>query len=192
MRRAISRFTHPVRMGLVAITVMSLAACGVSSTSSHPTVTVTATVTSSTSPDPKNSCSSSALMIGLGSQEGTAGTFYAHVLVTNVSRHACNLLQFPEISIGQSTVIQVKLASANQAEIPALLNIGKSLDISIRIPDSANFMGGNCLPLNADVLAVHMAGYVYGLQLKSSGTTITQFCSQGDGVPTVETASITK
>jgi hypothetical protein len=165
-----ARFTAA---GLLAASVAGLlAACG---TAAAPTPTTTVTVpaapggTTPASSAPASpaaapagpaGCLASGLQPQLGVSQGTAGTIYQVVVLTNTSASSCTLYGYPGVSFvtGQGGSQVGKPASKNKAVTPALVTLapGSQANLLLAVHDAGAF--SNCQPTNVGWLKIYPPG----------------------------------
>src|SRR5580658_1553933 len=170
-----------VRQLLVAAALgsaaMLAAGCGTSSSNagSDPrTGTVTTPPSSGTTPTSTPSspaaspseaagppeCTTEALAVKVGSNNGAAGTIYYSIDFTNVSASNCFVQGYPGVSLvsaGSSTGRQIGAAAGRDAVVtpkPIVLAPGHTANAQLGIAEAANFPASSCHPVTAHWLKV--------------------------------------
>jgi hypothetical protein len=119
-----------------------------------PTVTVTATKTAPVAAGP---CPSSHLALTLGIGQGTAGTTYQVLVLTNTGSSSCTLFGYPGVSfVNSSGAIIGKPATRDPgAEHTITLAPGGAANALSRQPDAGNFPPSVCHMKTADRVKVY-------------------------------------
>jgi hypothetical protein len=145
-----------------------------SSPSSSPTATVTVTAPVSSGP-----CSSSHLKLTLGIGQGTAGTSYQVLVLTNTGSTSCTLFGYPGVSfVDASGAIIGKPSSRDHGvEHTITLAAGGAANALSRQPDAGNFPPSACQMKTADRVKVYPPGQTVPLFAHDA----VQVCSTAKG-----------
>lgn len=160
-----------------------LTACGTAAPAPRPTTTVTVRAStgtgSGTSASPAASpatsqapagvaaagsagCLASALQPTLGVFQGTAGTFYQVVVLTNTSASTCTLYGYPGVSfVTKAGGQQVGAAATrNPLEPTALVTLppGGQANMIVGLHDAGNYPPAECQPTSVDWLRIYPPG----------------------------------
>jgi hypothetical protein len=180
VRHAGGRAALAVRIAAMALASCGmLAACGSPVPAARPTTTVTvhasppttrpATTSPATSPAPVSAtaagpagCLASALRASLGASQGTAGTFYQVVVLTNTSAATCSLYGYPGASFvtgvgGQ----QVGAAAARNSIDPVTLVTlppGGQANALLSLHDAGAYPPAQCQPTKVSWLRIYPPG----------------------------------
>lgn len=125
--------------------------------SHHPTSSPTATVTVTATP-PASPCASSQLALSLGIGQGTAGTSYQVLVLTNTGSTACTLFGYPGVSfLDASGAIIGKPSSRDHGaeHTITLAASGGQANALSRQPDVGNFDASACVPKKAKRVRVY-------------------------------------
>lgn len=141
---------------------------------SSPTATVTVTA-----PTAATRCLSSHLALTLGASQGTAGTSYQAVVLTNTGSAACTLFGHPGVSFVDASGAQIgKPASQDHATKKTItLAPGGQANALLRQPDAGNFAPSACHETTADRLRVYPPGETVPLFVHDA----VQVCSTAAG-----------
>jgi Protein of unknown function (DUF4232) len=144
--------------------------------SPSPTPTATVTVTLPTTAAP---CSSSHLRLSLTSGQGTAGTTFQAVVLTNTGSRPCTLFGYPGVSfVNSGGSIIGKPSSRDGAVVRTVrLRVGGSASALSRQPDAGNFAPSACRPRTADRIQVFPPGQTVALFAPDA----VQVCSTSTG-----------
>jgi hypothetical protein len=114
-----------------------------------------------------DTCSADHLKTSLGQLQGTAGTSYADVILTNTGAGRCTLSGFPAVFLTNSSgAILGSGAATNLTYAPEklILSHGASVHASVAFPDAANFPAGSCSSAS-DELEVYPPGLTTSSQI---------------------------
>ena len=114
-----------------------------------------------------NTCTADHLKISLGQAQGTAGTSYMDVILTNTGAGRCMLSGFPTVFLANSNgTILGSGAAASPTYAPQRLNLlhNSSAHASVGFPDAGNFAAGACSGAS-DKLEVYPPGLTTNLQI---------------------------
>ena len=134
------------------------------------------TVTQSTAAGP---CASSQLKLTIGIGQGTAGTSYQVLVLTNTGTTACTLFGYPGVSfIDASGVIIGKPSSRDQGPVHTItLVAGGAANALSRQPDPGAFSASVCQPKTADRVRVYPPDQTVALFAHDA----VQLCSSAKG-----------
>jgi hypothetical protein len=120
------------------------------------------TVTASPAAQP---CSSSHLKLSLGIGQGTAGTSYQVLVLTNIGSAACTLFGYPGVSFVDSTGAIIGLPSSrDHGRVRTIrLPAGGAANALSRQPDPGNFSPSACQMKTADRVRVFPPGQTVAL-----------------------------
>lgn len=191
--------------GLVAAGAASLlTACGTASPSPSPTATVTRTIPAGAgAPSPDGSlapagsttsadagppgCLASGLQPELGVSQGTAGTIYQVVVLTNTSATTCTLFGYPGVSFvtGQGGSQIGKPASKNTVVTPVLVTLapGGKANLLLAVHDAGAFSASSCQLTNVGWLKIYPPG--------DFGAVYVQYGTQACANPAVSIMAVT-
>jgi Protein of unknown function (DUF4232) len=162
-------------VALAGATGLLIAGCGIAGPAPSTTTTVTQTIpaaggsatpaasggaTSAPSPEAASGCLASGLQGQLGASQGTAGTIYQVVQLTNISSATCTLYGYAGASfvtgVGGSQV--GRAAARNPAIAPALVTLapGGQANFLLAIHDAGAFP--NCQLTDVDWLRIYPPG----------------------------------
>jgi hypothetical protein len=107
-------------------------------------------------------CATSGLVTWLNNEEnGTAGSFYYTLVLTNLSGHTCTLVGYPGVSavnlVGHR-LGSAALHDASQKPRVVTLASGAGATAVLRIVDVGDFSAAGCRPVTAAGLRVHPPG----------------------------------
>jgi hypothetical protein len=124
-------------------------------TSPSPTATVTVTAPVTSGP-----CSSSHLKLSLGIGQGTAGTTYQVLVLTNTGSTSCTLFGYPGVSFVDTSgaIIGQPADRDKAAEHTITLAAGGAANALSRQPDAGNFPAAACQMKTADRVRVYPPG----------------------------------
>lgn len=162
-----------MRTTLLALSPLLLAAaCGTSSppaaTLSDPTsppgtstpaaaAPAAAPAAASTAP-----CRTSGLRVRLGNREGTAGSFYAPIVLTNTGSSSCTLRGYPGVSyVAPNSGQRVGAAATHNtryAVTTVTLTAGRSASAILQLIDIGSFPRSRCAPATVSGLRVYPPG----------------------------------
>ena len=181
-----------------------LAACGTASPSPGPTATVTQTIqpaaassgqatsapagsSATTSPAGPPGCLATDLQPQLGDSQGTAGTIYQVVVLTNTSSQSCTLYGYPGVSFvtGQGGSQVGKPATKNTVLSPALVTLapGGKANLLLGVHDAGAYPASTCHMTSVDWLKIYPPGDYGAVYVRYN----TQTCAN----PAVSTMSVT-
>lgn len=187
----------------------SALAAGCGSPSSSPTAPATITITTtppaggSTSPAPSSptaastastgsagaaACPTSSLTAKLGQPQGTAGSIYVNIDLTNVSSVTCTLYGYPGVSLTakkSGTQVQVGAsAQENAATSRKLVTLapGAAAHALVQITEALNYPPSACGPVGTDFLKVYPPNQRTPIFVAYSGTG----CSKPKKILTVD------
>lgn len=92
-------------------------------------------------------CSTSNLHLSVGSSEGTAGTQYTHVVLTNQGSGSCLLVGYPAVFLADTGMTILGGGAAANALYPVTnitLAPSQSAHVVVGFPDHTNFGAGVC------------------------------------------------
>jgi hypothetical protein len=179
-----------------------LAACGTASPNPAPTATITQTIpaatgsstsaasappaaATTTTPAGPPGCLASGLHARLGVSQGTAGTIYQVVELTNTSGGTCTLYGYPGVSFvtGQGGSQVGKPASKDKVTTPALVTLapGRKANMLLAVHDAGAFP--NCNMTNVDWLKIYPPG--------DFGAVYVQYSTQACADPSLSIMSVT-
>jgi len=169
-----------------------ITACGTTAPAATPTKTVTTTVpatghaVAATSPaasaPPAQSgpagCLSSDLQAKLGASQGTAGTIYQLVVLTNISGSACTLYGYPGVSFvtgpGGSIIGAPATRNAATGDKLVILTPGGQAYSAVGVVDVGALSASKCQPGKADWLQVYAPGDTGALYVRYSSQVCTR------------------
>jgi hypothetical protein len=121
-------------------------------------------------------CGSMDLAAHAGLSQGTAGSVYQVIYLTNLDNVACTLYGYPGVSLagGSTTVDQVgAAASRSTATAPTVVTLGpgQSPNATLRIVDAGNYPTATCQPTPTTYLQIFPPGQTTPIYLayKSTG-----------------------
>lgn len=94
-----------------------------------------------------STCSAAHLSVSLGQPQGTAGTSYTDVILTNTGSGSCTLAGYPAVFLTDSGGATIGLgAAANPLNVPVKLTIAHNASVhaTVGFPNVANFQSGVC------------------------------------------------
>jgi len=166
----------PAARGAAVVVLAScalLTACGTAGPAATPTKTVTVRPSTATSPPPSSpaasaaaagppGCLASALQATLGVAQGTAGTLYQVVVLTNTSDSTCTLFGYPGVSFVSGVGGQQvgAAASRNSAVASTLVTLapGGQANTLIGLHDAGAYNPSQCQPTSVDWLRIYPPG----------------------------------
>ncbi len=183
------------RLGAVAaLACVLLAACGSVSPSATPTKTVTTTIpagsghtaraastSDATTPAGPPTCLASGLQAQLGVSQGTAGTIYQVIVLTNASASACTLYGYPGVSfvtgIGGRQVGKPASRTSGSPEAAVTLAPGDHANTLLAIHNAGALSPSKCKQTSVDWLRIYPPGdygsvYVQYRTLACAGTAL--------------------
>jgi hypothetical protein len=179
-----------------------LTACGSANPGPSPATTVTQTIPAGTAasspaasvapaatsaPAGPPTCLASGLQPDLGDSQGTAGTIYQVVVLTNTSAATCSLYGYPGVSFvtGQGGSQIGKPASKNTVIPPALVTLapGGKADLLLAVHDAGAYSASTCKLTKVDWLKIYPPG--------DYGAVYVQYNTQACGNPSVSIMSVT-
>jgi hypothetical protein len=160
-----------------------LAACGSTAPSAAPTKTITVTPSSAattpastatpattSTPDGPPGCASTALSPRLGVSQGTAGTIYQVVVLTNTSSATCTLYGYPGVSfVTGSGGSQIGApATRNNVVTPALVTLagGATANFLLGVHEAGAYPPSECQLTSVDWLRIYAPGDTGALYLQ--------------------------
>jgi len=127
-----------------------------------PAVTASASTASPKAPAVAAKCASSALRVWLGVPgDGTAGSSYYQLELSNISAHTCTLYGYPGVSavgLRGSQLVQLGSAAGREAGDPervVTLTRGATAHVLLQIADTGVYSPSVCKPKNATGLKVY-------------------------------------
>jgi Protein of unknown function (DUF4232) len=143
-----------------------------------PTPTPTPTVTV-TAPVAGRPCRSSHLRLSNGIGQGTAGTSYTVIVLTNTGTVSCTLFGYPGVSFVDSNGATVGLpASRDPGHVRTItLPVGGAANALLRSPDPDAFAPSACKPATTRRMRVYPPGETVPLFIRSRG----QVCTTAKG-----------
>jgi hypothetical protein len=179
-----------------------LTACGTASPSPAPATTVTQTIpagsaatspaasvapAATSAPAGPATCLASGLQPELGDSQGTAGTIYQVIVLTNTSAGTCSLYGYPGVSFvtGQGGSQVGKPASKNTVIPPALVTLapGGKADLLLAVHDAGAYSASTCQLTKVDWLKIYPPG--------DYGAVYVQYNTQACANPSVSIMSVT-
>ena len=117
---------------------------------------------------PVKNCAPSHLKVSVGTAQGTAGTIYHPIIVTNIGAAACALWGVPGVQpvVGGATHSRVHVGpparNLSMGEMPArqTLKPTHSLSDAFGVTESGNYTKSKCLPKNAGAIIVTLGNFV--------------------------------
>lgn len=131
-------------------------------------------------------CSSSHLKLSLGQPQGTAGTSYMDMILTNTGAGSCKVNGYPAVFLADSNGIIQGLGAATsstQAPVNITLASNKTAHSLLGFPDEANFQSGDCSKASK-LLKLYPPGQTTALQ-----TPFTQYSCPGFSVTALQPGS---
>lgn len=128
-------------------------------------------------------CTTSHLKISLGQTQGTTGTSYMNVVLTNTGTGRCTLSGYPAVFLSNSSGMPLGLgAGTNSVYTPMKLTIahGASVHALVGFPNAANFQSGACSQASND-LKLYPPGLATSLRIP-----FTQYGCPGFSVSALE------
>jgi hypothetical protein len=124
-------------------------------------------------------CSSSHLALSLGVGQGTAGTTYQVLVLTNTGSTSCTLFGYPGVSFVDSTGAIIGKPSSRDpgAEHTITIAAGAAANALSRQPDAGNFPSSVCQPMTSDRVRVYPPNQKTPLFVHDA----IQLCSTGKG-----------
>jgi hypothetical protein len=113
-------------------------------------------------------CTTNHLRLSLGQPQGTAGTTYMDVILTNKGVGSCALAGYPTVFLADAGgAVLGNGAAASAADIPAKINLNHNASVHavVGFPDAANFQPGICSRASNN-LKVYPPGMATALQLR--------------------------
>jgi Protein of unknown function (DUF4232) len=190
--------------GLVAAGAAGLlAGCGTASPNPSPTQTVTQTIqpaaggsasaspaavtTTSAPPAGPPGCLASGLQAQLGVSQGTLGTIYQVVVLTNTSAATCTLYGYPGVSFvtGQGGSQVGAPASKNTVITPVLVTLapGGKADVLLAVHDAGAYSPSSCGLTSVGWLKIYPPG--------DYGSLYVQYNTQACAKPSLSIMSVT-
>jgi hypothetical protein len=121
-------------------------------------------------------CGSMDLAAHAGLAQGTAGSIYQVIYLTNLNNTACTLYGYPGVALagGSATVDQVGAAASRSTATAAsvvTLGPGQSANATLRIVDAGNYPTATCQPTPTTYLQIFPPGQTTPIYLayKSTG-----------------------
>ena len=121
-------------------------------------------------------CGSMDLAAHVGLAQGTAGSIYQVIYLTNLNNTACTLYGYPGVALagGSATVDQVGAAASRSTATAAsvvTLGPGQSANATLRIVDAGNYPTATCQPTPTTYLQIFPPGQTTPIYLayKSTG-----------------------
>jgi hypothetical protein len=163
---------------LVVVSVLTLSAACASqqptaagSSSSHKTSHHTKAVSTSSAPSVIAECRTSDLRLSLANQEGTAGSTYVDVVLTNTSAHTCSTGGFGGVSfVGDGNGTQIGAAAVRVGTGKAFtLRPGEHANATLQETDAGVYSPARCKPTRVDGLRVYPPNQTASLFVKRAG-----------------------
>jgi len=124
-----------------------------------------------TPPGTVPSCTADNVSLSVGTSEGTAGTIYQHMVVTNKGAKTCTLTGYPLVTLHDATGGVLGSAATPGAAYPIVtvtLAAGAKAHTAVGFPQAGNFDPGVCSADSANIW-VYLPGsasYVYAALAK--------------------------
>jgi hypothetical protein len=131
-----------------------------------------------------STCATDHLKVSLGQPQGTAGTSYMDVIITNTGVGSCTLTGYPAVFLANSSgAVLGSGAAANPGTIPAKLTLAHNASVHavVGFPQAANFQSGVCSSASNN-LKVYPPGLATSLQIP-----FTQYSCPGFSVTALQT-----
>lgn len=114
-----------------------------------------------------STCTASHLKVSLGQPQGTAGTSYMDVALTNTGAGSCTLSGYPTVFLTNSNgAVLGAGAAANASSAPTKLIMAHNASVHavVEFPNAANFQSGVCSSAS-NGLEVYPPGLTTSLQI---------------------------